>query len=128
MLHIPGLYIANDDKKGRMVCTAHAVSPGEVIEVCPLIILPASETSTIHQTKIHDYYFIWPDESGRTCIALGYGSLYNHSSRPNADVTFDLTDHTMIISCIKPIAAGEEISIDYQGGIKGAPELWFELQ
>ena len=126
MLHIPGLYIAHIETKGRSVFTAQNIQPGEVIEVCPVIMIPPEDTDRLHNSSLHDYYFIWPDNSGSTCIALGYGSIYNHSSKPNADVTFDLDEKSIVISCIKPIAAGDEILIDYQGSVKNAPDLWFD--
>ena len=77
---------------------------------------------TIHDTLLHDYYFIWP--GGGCAIALGYGSLYNHSSNPNAIVIFDEESSEIIFQCISTIKAGTEILYDYTGGEKSV-SLWF---
>lgn len=126
MLHIPGLYIQDTEDKQRAVYTAHEVNPGDVIEICHVIMIPKGDVETVHSTILHDYYFVWPDDSGRLALALGYGSIYNHSATPNAEIVFDLDAHTIIFQCIQTIAAGDEICIDYQGGVKNAPSLWFD--
>lgn len=125
MLQIPGLFISSSGERGRGVFTAVSISPEDVIEICPVIFIPKQEVDLIHKTVLHDYYFIWPDEEAGACIALGFGSLYNHSKQPNAAVRFDLGAMTMTILCVKDIGQGDEITIDYQGGLKDAPDLWF---
>ncbi len=122
MRHIPGLYLAYTDK-GRSMFTAEKVVKGDVIETCPIIHIPQSEVATLHATTIHDYYFIWPP--GGIAIALGYGSIYNHSATPNASVIFDLQESEIIIEAKIDISPGEEILIDYTDG-NSAHSLWFE--
>jgi len=127
MQHIPGLYISQTQDRGRGVFTAHEVNEGDMIEICPVILIPPTQLALLNQTALYHYYFLWPTEQNMSCIALGYGSLYNHSSGvPNAEVTFDLDEETILITATRTIDAGEEILIDYQGGIKNAPDLWFE--
>ena len=127
MLHIPGLFISESEERGRGVFTGHPLSPEDIIEVCPLILLEAKDVSKVHETVLHDYYFVYPAAEGMACIALGYGSLYNHSSNPNADVDFDLDQQQIQIRCLRPIAAGEEVLIDYANGEEGKT-LWFTPQ
>ena len=126
MLHVPGLYIG-ETKKGRSVFIAHEVARGDVIEVCPLIIIPHSQVVAIDQTKMFEYYFEWPDGKNSICLALGYGSLYNHSNQPNAKVIMDLGTEEIIIEAITFIEAGAEVYIDYLDGA-GKDELWFEVE
>lgn len=121
MKHIPGLYMAYNEK-GRGMYTAEAISKGSIIENCPLIILPEDERSIIHQSTLHDYYFIWP--MGGIAIALGYGSLYNHSDTPNAKVIFDLDEKEMVLEALQEINPGDEILIDYTDGTEET-KLWF---
>ncbi len=123
MRHIPGLYIF-ESEKGRGVYSAESISVEDTIEVCPIILIPETEKDIIHKTKLHDYYFIWPE--GGICIALGYGSIYNHSFEPNAEIVFDLDNNEIIVECIKAIKPGEEILIDYSGGVSDH-EFWFEV-
>ncbi len=125
MLHIPGLYIADSAGRGRGVFTAHELNKGDVIELCPIIVVPPSQLETLHQTILHDYYFLWPDPKGSACIVLGYGSIYNHHSSPNAKVVMHLSSQEIGIECIHSIEAGEEILIDYQGGDR-KNLLWFQ--
>jgi len=59
--------------------------------------------------------FEWPRSESWTnfVVALGYGSLYNHSNTPNANWTNDVENKTFIFFSTKPIKKGEEIFIYY---------------
>ena len=120
--HIPGLYIL-ENEKDRSVFTSEDINKGDVIEVCPVIRLSDRESKLIHKTILHDYYFVWPE--GGTVLALGYGSIYNHSDKPNAEVVFEIDTMEMMIRCIKHIDPGDEILIDYTGGTDEV-DLWFK--
>ena len=122
MRHIPTLYII-ENEKGRSVFTGEEIYKGDIIEVCPVIILDNVDSSIIHETHLYDYYFVWP--KGGAALALGYGSLYNHSSNPNAQVIFDTDNKEIVLECIESIKAGSEILYDYTGGIKTA-SIWFK--
>jgi SET domain-containing protein len=126
MLHIPGLFIAPSEGRGNGMFTAHDLEKGDTIEVCPYISIPAKELKVIHETVFHDYYFLMPDDEKAACLILGYGSIYNHNSKPNAEVIFDLLNERIEFQSMRDIEAGEEIFIDYTGGIKKAVELWFK--
>lgn len=128
MQHIPGLYIAESASRGRGVFTAHEVQEGDVIEICPVVMIPSEQVDQINKTVFYDYYFLWPGEEGLACMALGYGSLYNHAETPSAAITFDLSEFTILVIASKPIEAGEEIFINYQGGVEKAPDLWFDIK
>lgn len=127
MLHVPGLYITHSEGKGRGVFTLRALQKGDLIELCPVIIIPPEERNLIDQTILYDYYFVSPKPNPQICIALGYGSIYNHSYQPNAEIVFDLDNQRVELHCIRDIDSGEEIFYDYSGGMKDAPELWFEM-
>ncbi|WP_235299026.1 SET domain-containing protein-lysine N-methyltransferase [Portibacter marinus] len=122
MRHITGLYLAYTDK-GRSMFTAEKVSKGDIIEACPVILIPEDQKSNIHHTVLHDYYFIWPE--GGIAIALGYGSIYNHSPTPNAKVVFDIEQSEIILVAAQDIEPTHEILIDYTDGQKNHP-LWFD--
>lgn len=126
MLHVPGLFIAHSEGRGRGVFTAHDIDKGDLIEVAPLIIIPKEEIADIHKTKLHDYYFLWPQPSNSACIALGYASLYNHNFQPNAQIIMDLEKQEFEITCTADIKAGQEIFLDYLDGGKDISQLWFE--
>lgn len=119
----PALYIAPSSISGRGVFSTIEIHEGEFIEACPVIILPKQDLQLIHQTFLHDYYFMWKKK--KCAIALGYGSLYNHATHPNADYKMDYSNKTIDIFCIKNIKAGEEITISYIHDEKQAKNLWF---
>lgn len=124
MSQIPGLYLLESDK-GRGVYTAMDIPKDALIEICPVIIIPALELPIIHKTTFHDYYFLWGEDQQSAAIALGYGSLYNHAVESNADFITDMTDDTIHIVAIQDIEAGSEICINYHGEHGDARALWF---
>jgi len=121
----PGLYIAHSEGKGRGVFTSKPIEPGEMIEICPVLIIPKVELPIIHKTILHDYYFLWGEELEQCAIALGFGSIYNHELHPNANFILDIFNKTIDIEAIKPIEAGEEITLNYHGEPGNSDELWF---
>ena len=59
--------------KGRGVFAQKYFKKGEVIETCPVIVLPAEEIDALELTQLYNYYFAWGPESKDAAIALGYG-------------------------------------------------------
>ena len=88
---------------------------GSFIEICPVIIISEADKKKIHKTFLHDYYFLWGIAEKQAAIALGYGSLYNHSYAPNAQFVAILEEESILIESILPIEAGSEITINYNG-------------
>jgi len=115
------LTIKETEDKGRGVFSTADIPESNIIEVCPLIIIPKSELENLDKTKLYDYYFVW-DEDGSAAIALGYGSLYNHSDTPNAEFSFQKANKSLIVKSISEIKIDEEITVDYTGG---SGELWW---
>ena len=127
MHRLPSLYLIEDVQRGRGVFTSEFIRKGDLIEVCPVIIIPKLELPIIHKTILHDYYFLWGVDMEDCAIALGYGSLYNHEVNSNADFVLDLEHKTIDIIAVRDIGASEEITINYHGDpIDGSP-LWFEF-
>ena len=124
-MHHPDLYIAHSEGKGRGVFAGSHIEIGDIIEISPVIILPSEDKDKIHASALHDYYFLWGRELDQLAIALGYGSLYNHSKTPNATYEYDYDDGTITFVCIKKVLAGAEILIDYNEGNERGIEMWF---
>ena len=119
------LEIRSDPVKGRGVFARAPIAAGTIIEMAPVIIVPAAQCALLDKTILHDYYFHWdgdPDGVGRGAVALGLVALCNHSRRPSARVRRNLAQETLDLIALAPIAAGEEITIDYN-----CP-LWFDAQ
>jgi len=119
------LEIRSEPAKGRGVFARAPIAAGSLIEAAPIIIVPPAQCALLDQTILHDYYFHWdgdPDGDGRGAVALGLAALCNHSRRPNARVRRNLVRETLDLLALAPIAAGDEVTIDYN-----CP-LWFDPQ
>ncbi|MEZ4956625.1 MAG: SET domain-containing protein [Saprospiraceae bacterium] len=128
MQRIPSLFTAPSDISGRGVFTGEPIEEGALIEICPVIVLPEKELPIIHGTTLHDYYFLWGDDQKQCAIALGYGSLYNHSYEPNAKYLLDYDHQTIDFYAIKNIEPGEEILVNYNGEAHLQGRVWFDNQ
>ena len=108
--------------KGRGVFARRPIRKGEVIERVPVIVLPAEEV--VGGTTLASYAFKWG--RGRAALALGYGSLYNHSYRPNARY-WDVGPQTKEFTALRDIEPGEEITVNYNGKPRSRSAVWFEI-
>jgi len=125
MQHVPTLFITHSPLGGRGVFVGEDLPVGSIIEICPVIIISETDKKKIHETFLHDYYFLWGSDEKRAAIALGYGSLYNHSYTPNAQFIAIEKEESIIIESITPIEAGSEITINYNGDFDDKSPLWF---
>lgn len=104
---------------GRGVFARRPFAAGEVIEHCPMLIADEEQGAAL-EIGAEGYVFTWGE--GSTALALGFGSLYNHSFDPNA-TTLE-TDDELVISALRDIAADEEIFINYTG--TESTGIWFD--
>lgn len=91
--------------------------------------MDAEARKLLDQTLLHDYIFEWqPDGRKDCCMALGYLSLYNHSFASNCEYFMDYDSRMMYIKAVRRIAAGEELTINYNGDWNDQSPLWFEVR
>jgi len=101
-------------KAGRGVFARELIRKNEIIEECPVLVVPRKDYSILKKTILHDYYFMWGKV---TCgICLGFGSMYNHSYKPNATYKKDIRKHIIRFVAISDIKKGEEITVNYNYG------------
>ncbi len=110
-------------KGGKGVFAKENIKKGEVIEVAPAIILEHVELLDTKWNTLFDYYF-WLEEF--VVLALGFGSLYNHSDKPNAKYSIDKKKKEIKFTALKDIKKGKEIFFNYRGSSKSKTRLWFE--
>jgi SET domain-containing protein len=111
--------------KGRGVFARRAIPEGEVIETCPVLVLPAGQVGDDPaRSALAGYTFVWG--RGTVALALGYGSLYNHSFQPNARYE-DVAGRTKRFVALRDIAAGEEITVNYNGEPGDRSPVWFDV-
>lgn len=125
--HIPSIFVAPSSLHGLGVFTGAAISANSIIEICPILYLPRDEIATLQSTIINDYYFEWDEDLEAGALALGYGSIYNHSFEPNACYDVDMEERTIYISAYRDIASGDEITINYNGDPQNQSALWFDV-
>ena len=128
MQHIPSIYVAASPLGGRGVFTAAAVPEGALIEIAPMLVLHPKDKTHLDATGLYNYYFLWGKKKKKCAIALGYGSLYNHAFEPNARYLADFEANTLHFYAIRPIQAGEEITVNYHGRAEIQDALWFEAR
>lgn len=124
----PYLYIQKTKEKGRGVFTKEPIPAGTLIEVSPVLVLSNSDTSVVDKTKLHNYIFLWGVRETRSCIALGFCSIYNHAYNPNCEYEMDFDAETMAIKTRRDIKKGEELSINYNGDVEDQSEVWFDVK
>ena len=111
--------------KGRGVFARCDIKKDTEIERVPVLVIPERDIySEAGDGMLSEYVFAWGKKT--VGLALGYGSLYNHSYKPNARYEDD-GQRTKAYIAIRKIAAGEEITINYNGDPNSKAALWFDV-
>lgn len=91
-----------------------------------MLVFPRSQLySPAGTSDLGKYVFVWDEE--HIAIALGYGSLYNHSYAPNARYVDD-DPCVKRYFALRDIMAGEEITINYNAEPKDGTPVGFEVR
>ena len=122
------LYIDNIKDKGRGVFTRKKITAGTIIEISPVIVMNGDDRKLLDQTLLHDYIFVWGKNKDQCCMALGYIAVYNHSYRANCEYFMDYDEDSMYIKTVRPIDAGEELTINYNGNWDNKEKVWFDVK
>ena len=113
MIHNPKIYADKSPIHGWGVFAKEDIMEGEVFEECPILTLPIEKCEVT--SLLIDYRFNWPQGNDwqEQVLALGYGSLYNHSENANAYWTSDIENKTFKFISNREIKQGEEIFVWY---------------
>ena len=114
-------------KYGRGIFATRNINKGELIHEAPVIISPSAEYKNLKKTIFVEYVFWWGENLEECALALGYGSLFNHSYTPNALYKLNLTQKTIDFYAHTDIKAGEEIMINYNGDPEDKTSVWFDV-
>lgn len=113
-------------KGGRGVFARVDIKKSEIIETCPVIKISANDIPRTNESELVTYMYYLGKNKNRQVIALGFGSIYNHTDHPNAKYIDDYKQKIIIFIAIKEIKKDEEITINYnQGGQGRQNPLWF---
>jgi hypothetical protein len=119
---------------GRGVFATIDLPMDAVVEVAPVLLMHRADGD--HAGSLARYVFEWDeDDATAYALALGWGSMFNHSGTPScrylrADddptiaglvtdgarwaVDSELAPALVFVTC-RPVPAGEELTIDYSG-------------
>lgn len=106
--------------RGRGVYATDAIEANTVVERSPVLLFGKDEYEAHGRHTLLDHYtFKWKD--GRMALALGLGSLFNHSAAPNTSYALkpDPDNPTIEFTVLRRVAPGEELCIFY------GHSLWF---
>jgi SET domain-containing protein len=109
--------------KGRGIVAVKRIVKGSLIESCPVALFSVPLGST---HILETYAFRW--SKNKVAIALGNGSLYNHSYTPNAEYTKDIKNKVLLVYALRTILPGEEICFNYNGHPDNKAPLWFKVK
>jgi uncharacterized protein len=119
--------VIKKSRYGRGIFATRTIQKGELIHEAPVIVCPDDEYKKLQKTVLRNYYFNWGENYDHVAIALGYGSLFNHSYSPNAMFENNLKKETVDFFALKKIKTGEEILVNYNGDPNDKEPLWFDV-
>ena len=127
----PSVYVKDTGTaKGRGVFAARPFGAGETVEVCPVVLF-RKPYEVLHK-ELKTVVFHWPVPEGARAtqaLALGYGSLYNHSNPSNLRYETDREALLLRLVAVREIEPGEELTINYNadgGAAVSDEDWWFE--
>lgn len=114
---VPKIFAQRSPIHGLGVFAGENFFEGEIVEKAPILKLDIPHENPL----LADYRFWWTESPTIKyyVVALGCGSLYNHSNEPNCKFVCNYQNNTMDFIALKNIKAGEEIFVDY-----GGEEYW----
>jgi SET domain-containing protein len=124
----PALDVIYSTKKGRGVYARSVIPSHTVIEISPVIVMPAADRVNLDKTLLHDYIFEWGEDEKQCCMALGYIPLYNHSFTPNCEYIMNFRKQLITVKTIRAVKKGEELVFNYNGDKEKEMPLWFEVK
>jgi SET domain-containing protein len=120
------IYCKKTRSSGRGVFARVAIADATVVEIVPVLVLPTADLYGQENTSLLGrYVFFWNETS--VALALGYGSLYNHSYDPNLACA-DIAPQTKRFIAIRDIAKGEELTFNYGGSPDSLDAVGFEVK
>lgn len=103
------LIVKKNKQFGRYVVTTENIRKGQIVELSELIVISKADAKLIHKTILNAYVYAY--KINGIAVALGIGSLFNHSSEPN--LAYKLQNEKMKFTAKRNISAGEQLFIDY---------------
>jgi hypothetical protein len=123
----PNIYIAETGTNlGRGVYASEDIPSGQIVETTPVVLLDLKAQP--FPPQIRRLVYNW--SKTQVALALGYGSLYNHSDQPNLIFTRITNNLSITFKALRDIEAGEQLTISYDylgSGENPRDRSWFEI-
>jgi uncharacterized protein len=111
----PLIYIEDSGEEiGRGVYSTHGFFKDEIVEVAPVSLLDVNFEMFPKelQTRVYNWGFLTKSNI-KHAIAMGYGSMYNHSDYPNLRYEADTNFEVIRYIALRNIAPNEQLTIHY---------------
>jgi SET domain-containing protein len=105
---ITDLVVRNIPGRGRGIIATRNIPANTLIEVSPVIVLPESDVNGV----LDHYVYRWLP--GYCAVAFGFGSLFNHSRKPNIEADMRIPKCQIEFRTLRNIAKGVELRHDYE--------------
>jgi hypothetical protein len=129
-IQAPHVYVRDTGTpKGRGAYAARTFSTGETVEACPVVLFSGLFGSV--PEEVRKLLFNWgvlADVRSTHCLALGYGSLYNHANPANMRYEADAPASVLRFIATRDIGVDEELTVNYNaigGGHESTADTWF---
>jgi hypothetical protein len=114
-------FTIKEGPKGRgLFALSGSIVRGALLHSAPCLAVSADEYQRHLKHTLLEHY-VFKSKAGNMLLALGYGSLFNHSKHPNVDYRIGDDDCIHFYSSsYRTIRSGDELCISY------GSNLWFE--
>jgi hypothetical protein len=118
------------NQRVRGVFTPKDLQPGEIVEVCPVVLVPGPFASL--PLQVQRITFPWgllTGEGDAHAIAYGYGGIYNHANPANLRYAALADIGCLQFTAARAIQEGEELTINFNsltGGVASDTDSWFQ--
>lgn len=104
------LEVLTTKQYGRGLYATRRIRKGEVVERSPVLVV--DHPGQLNSTSMNVYMFEW--RRGNSALALGLGSLFNHSEK-RSNVTYNpvYQDLQILFVATRDIRKGEQLMINY---------------
>lgn len=102
-------------KMGRGVFAVSRIPSGTLLFSDPVILIPESQCpkGSVLSSFVYFWSIVMEDGLGMNAVALGLGTILNHSRSPNVIVYFDHEPDRVDFYALRDIEPGEHLTHDY---------------
>ena len=125
-----GIVRPTGNQRVRGVYAPTDLHVGEIVEVCPVVLLPGPFTAL--PPEIRRITFPWgllTGEGDSHAIAYGYGGIYNHANPANLRYAALADIGCLQFTAARAIQDGEELTINFNsltGDVASDTDTWFQ--